>query len=70
MLYLKSLSVSHVCLPLEDVGFCDNCSLWSYTYCLFLCGFACLLFFMQYLKKFVCVSCISSSLGRRLLLQL
>ena len=35
MQYFKSLSVYHVSLPLKDVGFCDNCSLWSFTYCLF-----------------------------------
>ena len=32
MQYLKSLSMSLVSLPLEDVCFCDNCSLWSYTF--------------------------------------
>ena len=29
---LKSLSVPLVSLPFDVVGFCDNCSLWSYTF--------------------------------------
>ena len=51
MQYLKSLSLSLVSLPLKDVGFCDNCSLWSYTF-LFVCVCFCLfVVFMQYLKS-------------------
>ena len=46
MQYFKSLSVYLVSLPLYDVGICDNCSLWPYTFCLFLSVLiVCLLFY-------------------------
>ena len=68
MQYLKSLSVSHVCLSLEDVDFCDNCSLWSYTFLfVFVCFCLFVLCFFAISKKFVCFSCMSSSRGRRFL---
>ena len=59
----KSLSVYLVSLPLDAGVFCVNCSLWSYTYCLF----CVVLFVVFYAKsiKFVCFPCLSSSRCRR-----